>query len=238
MNRAILVLGGSGTGKSSSIGTIPELGIQGLPPEETALINVKNKPLPFRGSMKKYSKPISQGGNYACINSAEIIVKVIASLVARQDIKYIVLDDAQYIMSDEFMAKANRTGFDKYNEIAKHFFDILQVSCSMLRDDQTFFMLSHSEVNEAERIYKMKTIGQMIDQKIVPEGLFTVVLHTYGEYNAQEKTMHRYFVTNTMYDENGIRIPAKSPVGMFNEVLIPNDLGIVAKAFDNYFNEV
>lgn len=237
MNRAILILGSSGSGKSSSIGSIPELEIRGLPPEETALINVKNKALPFRGSMKKYSKPISQGGNYACVNNAEIIVKIIASLVQRKDIKYIVLDDAQYIMSDEFMTKANRGGFEKFNEIAKHFFDILQICCNSLRDDQTFFMLSHSEINETERVYKMKTIGQLVDQKIVPEGLFPVVLHTYGDYNAQEKVMHRYFVTNTMYDENGIKIPAKSPVGMFKELLIPNDLAIVAEAFENYFNE-
>ena len=61
---SIAIVGDSGTGKSSSYGQIPEIGVKGLNPKETVVINVAGKDLPFRGWMKLYSGSIMQGGNY------------------------------------------------------------------------------------------------------------------------------------------------------------------------------
>ena len=48
MANAIIILGKSGTGKSSSI--------KGLDPKETVVLNVLGKKLPFKGSSALYNK--------------------------------------------------------------------------------------------------------------------------------------------------------------------------------------
>ena len=116
MANAVAVVTESGFGKTTSMGSIPELGIEGLDPKETFLINVKNKPLPFRG-WKNYYKPvdISKGppkvGNYFGSSNPYDIIKVMSYVSTnRPDIKNLVVDDYQYIMSEEFMANALKAG--------------------------------------------------------------------------------------------------------------------------------
>jgi ABC-type nitrate/sulfonate/bicarbonate transport system ATPase subunit len=70
------VIGASGSGKSTSLGEVKELGLIGLDPKETAIINVMDKPLPFRGSRKDYGKRLSEGGNYAATSDADTIVQI------------------------------------------------------------------------------------------------------------------------------------------------------------------
>ena len=112
MATGILVLGDSGSGKSTSIGGVQELGIKGLDPKETVIINVKNKPLPFRGWKKQYSGKISEGGNYYASSNSEEIIKVIKYISAnRPDIRNVVLDDFQYTMSEQFMKDAFEKGW-------------------------------------------------------------------------------------------------------------------------------
>lgn len=112
---AIAIVGESGTGKSTSLGSIPGLGIRGLKPEETVIINVADKDLPFRGWKKLYdgSKKLSEGGNYLSTSSADTIAAAI-KLVAdkRPEIKQIVIDDGQFISAFEFMSRAKETGLN------------------------------------------------------------------------------------------------------------------------------
>ena len=116
MANAIAIVGDSGSGKSTSIGQIPELGIQGLDPSETFLINVKGKPLPMRGWKSKYktidlTSPPTEG-NYLATTDSELIIKTLRFInTNRKDIKNVVLDDFIYIMSEAFMAKALQSGW-------------------------------------------------------------------------------------------------------------------------------
>ena len=104
---SIAVVGKSGTGKSTSYGQFPELGIKGLNPKETVVINVSGKDLPFRGWKKLYTGKVSEGGNYFESSDAVQIAKVIDYISSnRKDIKNIVIDDSQYIMAFEFMRRA------------------------------------------------------------------------------------------------------------------------------------
>lgn len=110
MATTFLIVGESGTGKSTSLGNVEALGLKGLDPKETAIINVMDKPLPFKGSKVQYGTPISQGGNYASVTDAPTIVKILSVLKERQDIKNIIIDDWQYILAQEFMDKALKKG--------------------------------------------------------------------------------------------------------------------------------
>jgi hypothetical protein len=234
MAKTYCVVGASGSGKSTSLGKVEKLGLIGLDPKETAIINVMDKPLPFKGSAKDYGTPISQGGNYASVSDGVTMLKVLAALNERQDIKNVVIDDGQYIMAEEFMAKALKKGYDKFNEIGKHMYDVITYGKKM-RSDMNFIMLMHSEIDSTGGSYKLKTIGKMLDDKVTLEGLFTVVLYTHVVFDSKEKKADYYFVTNKYSDLTNTEIPAKSPIGMFDDLLIPNDLGLVIQKANEYY---
>jgi len=236
MANAIAVVGDSGSGKSTSIGQTPELGIIGLDPKETFIINVKGKPLPFRGWKAQYKHidvskpPTAENGNYLATTDSALIIKTLGFINAnRPEIKNVVLDDSQYIMSEEFMANALKTGYDKFNKMAKNMYDIINMGINM-RDGVNFMLLTHDDEEDGKS--KIKTLGKMLDDKVNLAGLFTVVLYTTTKTNMQGTTYH--FITNKHIDDRGIHIMAKSPAGMFEEKMIPNDMGLVLQKIEEY----
>lgn len=236
MATTFLIIGDSGSGKSTSLGGIKELGIEGLNPSNTAIINVMDKPLPFKGSKSQYGKKISEGGNYASIHDAGVIIKVLNVLKGREDIKNIVIDDWQYILAQEFMDKAKKKGFEKFTEIASSGYNTINAG-KTLRPDQNFICLAHSEFDDKANTFKLKTIGKLLDEKVNLAGLFTVILYTLVEVDTKDgqREVKYNFVTNKHTTSTGIEIPAKSPVGMFDDILIPNDLGFVLKKANEYY---
>ena len=213
----ILVLGDSGSGKSTAT--------RNLDSKSTFYINVIGKPLPFKGWKTKYVS----GKNLICTDNWEEIIKAIKGISDKMpDIKTIIVDDAQYIMSYEFMKRAKERGFDKFTEIAMHMFEVLKAP-DATRDDLTTIFLSHSEDVSANGYAKtkMKTIGKMLDDKITIEGLFTVVLLAYPI--KEDKKMKYVFVTQS----NGTTT-AKSPMDMFDDIAIENDLAVVIKKIKEY----
>lgn len=238
MANAIAVVGDSGSGKSTSVGTNLELGIKGLEHSETFIINVKGKPLPMRGWRSKYT-PIDINtppttGNYLATTDAALIIKTLQFInSSRPDIKNVVLDDSQYIMSEEFMANALKSGYDKFNKMAKNMYDIINTGINM-KDDINFIILTHDDEEEGKT--KIKTLGKMLDDKVNLAGLFTVVLYTTTKTNTTGTTYH--FVTNKHIDDRGIHVMAKSPAGMFEDKIIPNDLGLVLDKIEEYNNGI
>lgn len=108
----ILVLAPSGFGKSTSIGHIPELGIKGLVPEETYLISVTSKPLPFKGSGAAYPitvMPSLQTGRRVITDNAKDIEVILNQLIS-SPFKNIVWDDSNYVMQNWYMANALAKG--------------------------------------------------------------------------------------------------------------------------------
>ncbi len=228
----ICIAGESGTGKSTSLGSVPELGIKGLNPSETAIVNIMGKPLPFKGSKQSYGRMVSQGGNYAEAPDAATVVRVIEALAKRPDIRYVVVDDSQYIMANEFMNSALEKGYTKFAVIGKNMYDVIMAGKRVLRPDQYFILITHSDVENGS--YKLKTIGRMLDEKVNLAGLFTVVLYTRVGTDPETGRTEFRFVTNRAVDANGIAIPAKSPVGMFETLEIPNDLSVVVDSVARY----
>lgn len=226
---AIAIVGKSGSGKSTSYGFIPELGIKGLDPKTTVIINVSGKDLPFRGWMKTYYGHPKDGGNYLETSDADIIAKSIKAISdTRPDVKDIVIDDGQFIMAFEFMRRAKESGYNKFSDIGVNIAKIAEASRNTRKDLKVYFLWHPEE--DKDTGFKMKTIGKMVDDYLTLEGLFSVILYTNTTKGNDNKVKYE-FVTN--YDG---KFPAKSPVGMFPELYIPNDLSIVSLLIDKYNN--
>ena len=215
MSNLILILGQSGTGKSTSI--------RNMDSEDTFIIQTVNKPLPFKGFKKSYPIMDKDGkGKRLVTDSYDKIIGCLKYLNNNKDIKNIIIDDFQYVISNEFMLRAKEKGFDKFTEMAQHYYVIIDVA-SRLREDLNIFFLSHNEQKE-DGTSKVKTIGKLLDEKITIEGLFTIVLNTVIQDNKY------YFQTQN----NGFNT-TKSPLGMFDEQLIENDLKLVTEKINEYY---
>lgn len=214
MSYATLILGKSGTGKTTSL--------RNLDPDNTLLIQVIRKPLPFRsGRWKYHHKDTSPNGNVVVTEDWQTIIKLMRGTTKR---KVIVIDDFQYLLANEFMRRTEERGFDKFTDIAKHAWEVMSAA-STLPEDVRVYLLSHLDENEATGAMKMKTIGKLLDEKITPEGLVTIVLRTSVEDGKY------YFVTQN----NGMDT-TKSPMGLFEEARIENDLAAVDQAIASYYD--
>lgn len=226
MAGGILIVGESGTGKSTSIET--------LNPKETFIINVKNKPLPFKGWKANYiafSKD-NPNGNYIGTDDPKIILGVMQHVSDKMShIKQLIVEDFQYMSANEYMNRAKETGFNKFTDIAKNIYSVAD-AYNKLRDDLTVVYVNHlDETTDAmgDRKIKAKTIGKMVDNVVTLEGLFTVVLFT--KVRKGKDAMEYSFVT-----QSDGATTAKSPRGMFDKLEIPNDLAFVIKQMHDYNN--
>lgn len=225
MANAVIILGKSGTGKSSSI--------KGLDPKESVILNVLGKRLPFKGSQSIYNeanKNLFRVDDYTqTVNMLQGISKS-ASYVHN-----VVIDDAIYIMRKEYFKRAKETGYGKYTELAQHFQQIIS-TIESLREDLNVFLILHSEDISSDNIiigYKVSTIGKLIDSQYNPVEVVPMVLYSDVKYDDKGKATYGFY-THRLKDGT-IEIPAKSPADMFEEDFIPNDLGIVVKAMKEYY---
>lgn len=227
MAQGILIIAESGAGKSTSI--------EQLDPKETFIVNVANKPLPFKGWRKKYTiwSKENPGGNMydkATPESIEACIKYVSE--KRPEVKVIVIDDFQYMSSFEFFDKADEKGYEKFTKIGAHLARIARMPKDM-REDLLIFFLTHAEEAadlEGRKRYKAKTIGKMVDEKLTLEGLFSIVL--FGKTKKDKEGNIRYVFETQTNGEN----TCKSPKGMFATFEIPNDLAFVKKAIKDYEN--
>lgn len=211
MSTATLILGESGTGKSTSM--------RNLAPSRTLLIQAIRKPLPFKASGWKVRANVKADGNIFQTDDAALIEKIMRS--SPHDI--VVIDDFQYVMANEYMRRSDEKGFDKFTDIGRHAWNIL-TAASDLAKHRRVYILSHTQSDEFGRA-KAKTIGKMLDEKITVEGMFTIVLRTAvrdGQY---------FFST-----QNNGSDTTKSPLGMFAEQFIDNDLCSVDNAIVDYYS--
>lgn len=208
MSIATLILGQSGTGKSTSL--------RNLNPNDVLLIQAVRKPLPFRSAEWKALN--ADGGSIYVTDNAEQIIKI----MRKSSRKIIIIDDMQYIMANEYMRRSNETGFSKFTEIGRKTWEIF-TEASNLADDVRVYMLSHIEQND-QGFTKIKTIGKMLDEKITLEGLVTVCLQT-AVINEQYVFMTKNSGQNTV----------KSPIGLFESDHIENDLNFVDQEICTYY---
>lgn len=211
MSYACLVLGESGTGKTASL--------RNLDPKRTLLIQPVRKPLPFRSKDWHEIKAKGDGGNIFVCNDAQKIVACMKR--APQDV--IVIDDWQYILSSQFMARRNEKSFDKFTDIGGAGYDIVQAA-SQLAENKRVYVLAHTATDEMGNV-RIKTLGKLLDEKIVVEGMFTTVLRTFVDPG----TGYFFLTHNNGHDT------VKSPMGMFKENQVENDLAAVDSTICDYY---
>ena len=233
----ILCLAPSGFGKTSSFGKIPDLGIEGLNPKETFLIQVKGKPLPFINS-KEYVLTTPEEltkGNRIVSNNPEIVAMVLLKLSSpNSPFRNVVLDDTNYLMQDWYMDNALKSGWDAPKKIG-YFMGRLFFAIEKFQEiNKNIFVLAHGEnVTGADgRTYvKFKTTGKMVDEYITPEGLFDITLVGKSRFDDATKKVVKEYITN----EDEFFSSPKSAYGMFDKLYIPNDLGYVVSKINAFY---
>ena len=214
MSNLIVILGESGTGKSTSY--------RNLDPKETFIINVLNKPLPFRGYKKHYNV---ENKNYLESDKYPQILKYLAAINDKApNIKTIIIDDFSFLMNNEFMRRCRERGFDKFTEMSLNMFEILEL-CKNFRPDLYCYIMCHTEKDHTG-IIKPKTVGKMTGDYVGIAERVSIVLHS------QISDMQYKFLTQN----DGICV-AKSPMGMFEELYIDNDLAQIRQKIDSYYND-
>lgn len=225
MANAVIILGKSGTGKSSSI--------KGLNPKETVVLNVLGKKLPFKGSSKLYN---TENKNLFRVDDYSQTINMLQGIDKNATyVHNIIIDDSIYIMRKEYFKRAKETGYGKYTELAMHFQQIISTIESM-RDDLNVFLILHSEDIQSDKTtvgYKVSTIGQLLDNQYNPVEVVPTVLYSSIKYDDKGAATYGFYTHRFM--DGMIEIPAKSPDGMFEENFIPNDLGFVTEAMKQYY---
>ena len=215
MSYPVLILGESGTGKTTSL--------RNLNPEHCVLIQSVKKPLPFRSAGWRRYDAATKEGNVFVTDKSETIVRIINGT----NRPIVIIDDFQYIMANEFMRRvldkeSGNAAFAKYNEIARSVWDIINAA-AQAGDVKRVYMLSHTQNSEDGNV-KIKTIGKLLDEKITIEGMFTMVMRTHvnqGEY--------LFSTHNSGHDT------VKTPLGMFADDYIPNDMKAVDAAITDFY---
>lgn len=224
MANTVMLLGKSGTGKSTSIKT--------LSPDETIIVNVLGKRLPFKGSSSVYSK---EKKNMFRLDDYSQVIKLLEQIDKLPNIKNVIIDDCIYIMRKEYFQRAKETGYGKYTELAQHFQQIVAL-CEKMREDLNVFLILHSEDIQSDNTitgYKVSTIGKLLDSQYNPIEVVPMVLYSSVKYDDKGAASYGFYTHRTK--EGSIEIPAKTPDGMFEEDFIPNDLGLVVKAMNDYY---
>ena len=153
MGIPVLILGESGSGKSTSL--------RNFKPDEVGIFNIASKPMPFRNQFTN----ICNGANY---------MQIFASL-RKGKLKRYVIDDSQYLLCFEFFDKASEKGYDKFTSMALNFYSLIKCVIQETPPDCIVYFLHHTE-STADGRTKAKTIGKMLDEKLTVEGLFSIVL--------------------------------------------------------------
>lgn len=202
MAKCVLIMGKSGSGKSTSM--------RNFTPDELGIINIMGKELPFRNNFKTFNSR-----KYGEVSKA----------ILQSTKSSVVVDDAGYLMTDYFMKNhASGNGFSTYNEIGDGFYTMIENAKTKLPDDRIAYFVMHETGDELNGV-KPKTLGKLLDEKVCVEGLFTIVLRSIykdGKY---------LFATHT----DGTDV-AKSPLGMFEEDYIDNDLKEVDRIIRDYYD--
>ena len=225
MANVCMILGPSGTGKSTSI--------KGLDPKETVVLNVLRKRLPFKGSNNIYN---AENKNLFPVDDYTQIVNLLETINKKAPhVKNVIIEDMTYIMRKEFFKRAKETGYGKFTEIAQHFQQVIS-TCENMRDDINVFFILHSEAIQSDKTtvgYKVSTVGAMIDSQYNPVEVVPMVLYSAIKFDDKGNASYGFYTHRCM--EGTVEIPAKSPDGLFEEDFIPNDLGLVIKAMNEYY---
>ena len=222
MGTPVLILGDSGAGKSYSL--------RNFTPDEVILLQCIPKMLPFRATgWKLNGKELPDGsvqrGNIIRFDAWDAVLDSINRMVLSKTRRVLVIDDFQVVMQHENMMRAYQTGYQKFTEMADHVWQII-MAATRLPDDFRVYLLAHTE--ESDGKIRMKTTGKMLNEKLTPEGYFSIVLRA-----IKKDGKHVFLIKG---DDNDT---AKAPPDLFPGLTeMDNDLKAVDVAITEFMTEL
>lgn len=213
MSIPVMVMGSSGSGKTYSLKQFKQ--------KDVSVISVEKARLPFKTDIKPVRIPENFSNeeitSYAQVNAARYSWLQMA--IKSAPTKAVVIDDSQYMLSTELFDRAKEKGYDKFTDIAANFRNLIHFINNLPEEDKIVYFLHHTEL-DANGTTKVKTIGKMLDEKLVIEGCFDIVILCEN---------HKFL---TQSDGTST---AKTPEGLFDDVEIPNDLKYVDDKIREYY---
>ena len=208
----VLVIGRSGSGKTYSL--------KKFTADEVGVISIEKGRLPFKSDIKVIRVPEDPTNGEAkdagTVNAAKYAW--ITSVIRKAKAKAIVIDDSQYLLVNELFDRSYEKNYDKFTDMAKRFRDLVHVINNYEEEDKIVYFLHHSE-QDTDGYEKAKTVGKMLDEKLVVEGMFDIVIYCED---------HKFFTQSSRQSR------AKTPEDMFEQE-IPNDLKAVDAAIREYY---
>jgi hypothetical protein len=212
----VSIIGQSGTGKTYSMRNV-------VGSKECMVLKPSGKPFSFRKRLKAYDKASKTGDFISTVDYSDTVVLMRALVEPPFNKKILIVEDSTFWMTNFFMETISEKGYDKFSNNASGYYNMLKAAES-LPDDVTVYFVNHVD-EDPNGGKKVKTIGKMLDEKIDILSLLTISLET------KLKDKKYYFQTNKVSSLD----LCKSPVGMFKDVLISNDLMKVDKAIREYY---
>lgn len=187
--------------------------LRNMPTKGTVVVNVLGKPLPFKSDLK-----VVQCDDYAKITAA----------INKGNFERCIIDDAGYLITNQFMLNHAAGGggnsvFTLYNQMADHYWSLIR-GIQTAKGNARVYLMMHEDKNDMGDV-KPKTIGKLLDEKVCLEGMFTICLR------AMLDNGRHVFTTQS----DGFDV-AKSPMGMFENEVIDNDLAAVDDAIVAYYD--
>lgn len=212
MSKAICIMGESGSGKTTSLRT--------LPPQETFYIDADGKGLSWKGWRSQYNKT----SNFYQTDKPETIMTLMRKIdKEQQQFKYLVIDTLNGIMVGDEMRRCKEKGYDKWVDLAQSVYEIVNYS-NLMRDDLTVILTAHTQTDEYENgttFTRIKTNGKRLS-KIVLESKLPIVL------------LAKCIDGRYLFETHANQSTAKTPIGMFDDFEIDNDIMTVIKAAEEY----
>lgn len=214
MSKSILIMGESGSGKTTSMRT--------LNPQETFYIDADKKGLSWKGWKEQYNP---EKKNYIATSDVPTIMNLLSKINNEQkQIKVVVIDTLNAIMIDDEFNRMREKGFDKWQELAYSIYGIIQIS-NILRDDLTCILVMHSQTERdditGEKFTRAKTSGRKLDKIVVESKLTSVLL---------AKCVDGKYIFETKNNNS----TCKTPLGAFDQDYIENDISKVLEALKDY----
>jgi len=222
MGQLAFVVAKSGDGKSSSLRNLDE--------KETVIINTDQKPLPFKRFADRYNE---ESGNYLQSSDTEKVLSKLKEVNSNPAIKTIAIDTWSRMMTDAVMNKSFRStkGFEKYMKMAAAQYDLINIINEKVRTDIIVYLFAHPEPStdaDGFTTHRIGVQGKMLE-KFVPESFSSIVL--YGDkIRTPGKPNEHIFRTISNGNDT-----CKTPMEMFEDETIPNDLVLVNEKIREYY---
>lgn len=223
MAQLVFLVGKSGMGKSTSL--------RNLNPDETVIINTDQKALPFKNFSAKYSE---EKRNYRKTSDINIVISTLQKVNTLPNVKTVVIDTWSRIMTDTVMSQSFRAekGFEKWSKMAAAQYDLINTVNDVMRDDIIVYLIAHPETHYDDSGFSSERIGvqgKMLE-RFVPESFSTIVLYSEIVKTPGQPNRHVFRTVSSGNDT------CKTPLEMFDEDLIDNDLVDVNNIIREYYS--